>query len=150
MEQLAWDIGETSHALRRAFDRRAAALGITRAQWRVLAHLDHNPGQRQVELADRMDIEPITLCRIVDKLEENALVERRRDPGDRRAWQLYLCDQAKPLIAKLHAVAEDFSADAFGNIDPAEIRAAQALLARVRANVAGMAPRSSNTNRALA
>jgi MarR family transcriptional regulator, transcriptional regulator for hemolysin len=139
MEQLAWDIGETAHALRRAFDRKAAALGITRSQWRVLAHLDHQPGQRQVELADRMDIEPITLCRIVDKLEEAKLVERRRDPSDRRAWQLYLCESSAPLVTRLHALARDFSAEVFGDIDPAELSAARDLLARVRANLS--APR---------
>src|SRR6478609_9158570 len=121
MEQLAWDIGETAHALRRAFDRRAAELGITRAQWRVLAHLDRAPGQRQVELADRMDIEPITLCRIIDKLEEGGLVERRRDPSDRRAWQLYLCESAGPLIKRLHNLAEEFHSEIFENINPAAI-----------------------------
>ena len=142
MEQLAWDIGETSHALRRAFDRRAAELGITRAQWRVLAHLDHQPGQRQVDLAERMDIEPITLCRIVDKLEEGGLVERRRDPGDRRAWQLFLRDSAAPLVTKLHALAEDFSADIFGDLDPQELDRAKTLLAAIRNNIASMTPRS--------
>lgn len=142
MEQLAWDIGETSHALRRAFDRRAAELGITRAQWRVLAHLDHQPGQRQVELADRMDIEPITLCRIVDKLEEAKLVERRRDPEDRRAWRLHLCESAAPLVQRLHALADEFSADVFGNLNPADLEKARALLAMIRANLSGLSPRS--------
>jgi DNA-binding MarR family transcriptional regulator len=142
MEQLAWDIGETAHALRRAFDRRAAELGITRAQWRVLAHLDHQPGQRQVELAERMDIEPISLCRIVDKLEEAKLVERRRDPGDRRAWQLHLCDSAAPVVEKLHALADSFSADVFGNLDPAEVERTRVLLGMIRTNLSGIAPRS--------
>jgi DNA-binding MarR family transcriptional regulator len=142
MEQLAWDIGETAHALRRAFDRRAAELGITRAQWRVLAHLDHQPGQRQVDLAERMDIEPISLCRIVDKLEEAKLVERRRDPGDRRAWQLYLRDSAAPLVLKLHALGQDFSADVFGNLDPADVERVSALLATIRDNLSNTAPRT--------
>jgi MarR family transcriptional regulator for hemolysin len=140
MEQLAWDIGETSHALRRAFDRRAAELGITRAQWRVLARLDLQPGQRQVDLAERMDIEPITLCRIVDKLEEASLVERRRDPSDRRAWQLYLSDSAAPLVTKLHALADSFSAEIFGALDRQEIERARALLATIRHNIIGLAP----------
>lgn len=142
MEQLAWDIGETSLALRRAFDRKAATLGITRAQWRVLAHLDHKPGQRQVELADRLDIEPITLCRIVDKLEEAGLVERRRDPEDRRAWQLYLCQSAAPLLTKLHDLAADFSAEVFGNLDPAAMQQAGSLLASIRLNLAALPPRA--------
>lgn len=142
MEQLAWEIGETSHALRRAFDRKAAALGITRPQWRVLAHLDHQPGQRQVELADRMDIEPITLCRIVDKLDEAGLVERRRDPTDRRAWQLYLCDSAAPLVTRLQALADEFSGEVFGNLNPAAVEETRTLLAMVRANLAGLSPRT--------
>ena len=135
MEQLAWDIGETAHALRRAFDRRAAALGITRAQWRVLARLDHEPGQRQVDLADRMDIEPITLCRIIDKLEENGLVERRRDPADRRAWRLYLRPASADLVAKLHTLADEFSTEVFGSLNPEDLRAVSQLLAAIRSNL---------------
>lgn len=139
MEQVIWDIGETAHALRRDFERRAAALGITRAQWRVLARLDHQPGQRQVDLAERLDIEPITLCRIVDKLEEAGLVERRRDPSDRRAWQLYLCPASAELVAKLHQLADQFSTEIFGTFSRDEISVAQDFLARVRATLA--APR---------
>lgn len=142
MEQLAWDIGETSLAIRRAFDRKAATLGITRAQWRVLAHLDHQPGQKQVELADRMDIEPITLCRIVDKLEEGGLVERRRDPDDRRAWRLFLNESAAPLLTRLHSLADEFSGEVFGNLNPADIEKGKVLLAAIRSNLSGLAPRT--------
>ena len=106
MEQLAWDIGETSLAIRRAFDRKAATLGITRAQWRVLARLDHQPGQKQVELADRMDIEPITLCRIVDKLEEAGLVERRGLAADLLAAEA----RAQGAAAATQDYAEGFTA----------------------------------------
>lgn len=140
MEQLAWDIGETAHALRRAFDRRAAEFGITRAQWRVLARLDLQPGQRQVDLAERMDIEPITLCRIVDKLEEANLVERRRDPRDRRAWQLYLSDSAASLVTKLHVLADSFSVEIFGSLDPQDVERTRTLLAKIRTNISGLAP----------
>ena len=135
MDTLAWEIGETAHALRRAFDRRAAELGVTRAQWRVLAHLERTPGLRQVELADRMDIEPITLCRIVDRLEDNKLVERRRDPADRRAWQLFLTEQAKPLLEKLHRLADALSAEAFGGLPGTDMEAVRAAIAQVRTNL---------------
>lgn len=136
MEQLAWEIGETSHALRRAFDRRAAEVGVTRAQWRVLAHLGRAPGQRQVELAERMDIEPITLCRIVDRLEEAGLVERRRDPGDRRAWQLFNTARAEPLLERLHGLAAEMSAEAFAGLSPEQIEMVREALTQVRGNVA--------------
>jgi DNA-binding MarR family transcriptional regulator len=89
-----------------------------------------------------MDIEPISLCRIVDKLEEAKLVERRRDPGDRRAWQLYLRDSAAPLVLKLHALGQDFSADVFGNLDPADVERVSALLATIRDNLSNTAPRT--------
>jgi DNA-binding MarR family transcriptional regulator len=135
MEQLAWEIGETAHALRRAFDRRAAELGVTRAQWRVLAHLGRGPGQRQVELADRMDIEPITLCRIVDRLEESGLVERRRDPSDRRAWQLFLTRKAEPLVEKLHSLADILSDEVFAGMDPGLISTVRGALAEIRSNL---------------
>jgi MarR family transcriptional regulator, transcriptional regulator for hemolysin len=135
MEQLAWEIGETAHALRRAFDRRASELGVTRAQWRVLAHLGRGPGQRQVELADRMDIEPITLCRIVDRLEDGGLVERRRDPADRRAWQLYLTGKAEPLLEKLHRLADTMSDEAFAGMSKPVIEAVRDALAQIRSNL---------------
>jgi len=135
METLAWEIGETSHALRRAFDRKAAEVGVTRAQWRVLAHLGRGPGQRQVELAERMDIEPITLCRMIDRLEESELVERQRDPADRRAWRLFLTSKAEPLVERLHALAADMANEAFAGLDQSTIDALRAALAQVRSNV---------------
>src|SRR5215212_1664623 len=102
METIPFEIGETAHALRRAFDRLAVGLGVTRAQWKVLFKLTRMPGLRQVELADKLEIEPITLCRIVDRLEEAGLVKRTRDPADRRAWRLDVTDKAQPLVAQLH------------------------------------------------
>jgi DNA-binding MarR family transcriptional regulator len=135
MEQLAWEIGETAHALRRAFDRRVAELGVTRAQWRVLAHLGRVPGQRQVDLSDRMDIEPITLCRIVDRLEEAQLVERRRDPADRRAWQLFLTGKAEPLLEKLHVVAEAMAVEAFAGLSRSDVDSLRNLLTQIRHNL---------------
>ena len=101
MEILPFEIAETAHALRRSFDRRAASLGVTRAQWKVLFRLSRQPGLRQVELADKLDVEPITLSRIIDRLAEAGLVERTPDPADRRAWRLQVTDTAQPLIAKL-------------------------------------------------
>src|SRR6478672_12278832 len=104
METVPFEIGETAHALRKAFDRLAVGLGVTRAQWKVLFKLTRSPGLRQVELADILDLEPITLCRIVDRLEDSGLVERSRDPEDRRAWRLHVTERAQPLIEKLKDV----------------------------------------------
>ena len=146
METLPFEIGETAHALRKAFDRRAFGLGVTRAQWKVLFRLERQPGLRQIELADMLDIEPITLSRIVDRLEEGGLVERLADPSDRRAWRLHVTARAQPLIEKLRAVADEMTAEAFAGIDPKHIEIARQVLGRVRENAAQAAPinRASN------
>ena len=135
METLPFEIAETAHALRRSFDRRASGLGVTRAQWKVMFRLDRSPGLRQVELADMLDIEPITLCRIIDRLEESGLVERRSDPTDRRAWLLYLADSARPLKAKLDALGEELIADAFAGIDGETLSGVRSVLGQIRDNL---------------
>ena len=135
MKELAWEIAETARMMRRFYDRRASKLGVTSAQWRALLWLSREPGLKQVELAERLDIEPITACRIVDRLEEAGLVERQRDPDDRRAWRLVLTAKAESVVVKLRALAEDMAGDAFGGFDPGEIDAIRAKLARVRDNV---------------
>ena len=135
IDTVPFEIAETAHALRRAFDRRVAPLGVTRAQWRALAWLARQPGLRQVELADRLDVEPITLCRIVDRLEEAGLVERRRDPDDRRAWRLHLTDKGVPLVEKLRALAGELAREAFDGVSPETIDMLRDSLARVRDNI---------------
>jgi DNA-binding MarR family transcriptional regulator len=135
METLPFEIGETAHALRKAFDRRAVGMGVTRAQWKVLFKLSRLPGLRQIELADMLDIEPITLSRIVDRLEEAELVERSADPADRRAWRLNVTAKAQPLIEKLHALAAELAAEAFGGIDSKDVEIARRVLGRVRENL---------------
>ena len=134
METLPFEIGETAHALRKAFDRLAVGLGVTRAQWKVLFKLSRKPGLRQVELADMLELEPITLCRIVDRLEEAGLVERTRDPDDRRAWRLHVTAKAQPLIEKLRAVGAELVDQAFAGIDPKDIETARKVLAQAREN----------------
>jgi MarR family transcriptional regulator for hemolysin len=132
----AFDVAETAQALRRAFDRRAAALGVTRAQWRVLAWLGHQDGLRQVELADALDLEPITLCRMIDRLAEAELVERRRDEDDRRAWRIHLTEKAGPVLDALRGVASEFLGEALDGVSEAEQTRVRGVLARVRTNLA--------------
>jgi len=146
VETLPFEIAETAHALRKAFDRRAVGMGVTRAQWKVLFRLDRQPGLRQIELADMLDIEPITLSRIVDRLEEAELVERVADPADRRAWRLHVTARAQPLIAKLRSVADEMIAEAFAGIDPADIAITRAVLGRVRENACRTAPLNRASN----
>jgi DNA-binding MarR family transcriptional regulator len=145
METLPFEIGETAHALRKAFDRLAVGLGVTRAQWKVLFKLTRKPGLKQIELADMLELEPITLCRIVDRLEEAGLVERVRDPEDRRAWRLHVTDKAQPLIEKLQGVGAQLVERAFSGIDPNDLETTRRVLAQARENAARPA---ATTNRA--
>jgi DNA-binding MarR family transcriptional regulator len=146
METLPFEIGETAHALRKAFDRRAVGLGVTRAQWKVLFRLTRHPGMRQIELADLLDIEAITLSRIVDRLEEAGLVDRVADPADRRAWRLHVTAKAQPLVEKLRALADEMTAEAFAGIDPKHIEITRQVLGRVRENTSRVAPMNRASN----
>jgi DNA-binding MarR family transcriptional regulator len=135
MKELAWEIGETSRMMRRYYDRRASALGVTTAQWRLLLRLYREPGLKQVELAERMDVEPITACRIVDRLEEAGLVERQRDPDDRRAWRLVVTEKAEPIMTRLRTLAEEMSGEAFAGMSVEDVEAMRGKLSRIRENV---------------
>jgi DNA-binding MarR family transcriptional regulator len=123
--------------MRRFYDRRVAQLGVTRAQWRVIAILGHDPGLKQVELADRLDVEPISACRIIDRLAEAGLVERQQDPDDRRARRICLTATAEPLRERLRELADEMSLEAFEGVSDADLEVVRAVLARVRENIAG-------------
>jgi DNA-binding MarR family transcriptional regulator len=138
LKEVAWELGETSRMLRRQFNRHAAAVGATSAQWRAMFRLSREPGMKQVELAERLDVEPITVGRTIDRLEEAGLVERRRDPVDRRVWRLYLTGKADPLIERLKVVAEEVLAGALAGIEPDEIVALRGTLERIRENVSAI------------
>lgn len=130
---LAFDIADTARLIRREMNRRAAALGATRAQWRVLARLHRfGGGQRQIELADALDVEPITLSRMIDRLEESGLVERRRDPADRRAWRIHLTEKARPVVDQLTRIGAEFQAELNEGVDPEASRRVSQVLAQLR------------------
>lgn len=95
---------DISRLFRKRFDEVARKLGSTGAQWRTLLVIQRIPGISQGALAERMDVEPITACRMIDRMEQAGLVERRRDPDDRRMWQLYLTQEAEPVLAELKQI----------------------------------------------
>jgi DNA-binding MarR family transcriptional regulator len=126
---------DVARLLRRAFDERARSIGVTRPQWRVLITLDRNESINQGGLADLLEVEPITLCRMVDRLQEAGLVERRPSPADRRVWQLFLTDKSRPLLKQLRGVATELLKEAMAGISQAEQDQLDATLERVRANL---------------
>lgn len=120
-DSLGFLIADVSRLMRRDFDARARMIGVTRQQWRTLFVVSRNQGANQGVLAEMLEVEPITLCRMIDRLEESGLVERRRDPGDRRAWRIFLTPKATPMIDRLHQIGEAMVGDALADI-PAEMR----------------------------
>ena len=94
---------DCSRLLRRAFDERVRKTGVTSQQARLLLTLDRQPDQNQAFYAERLEIEPITLCRMVDRMEEGGLVERRADPDDRRARLLHLTERSRGEVERIRA-----------------------------------------------
>jgi DNA-binding MarR family transcriptional regulator len=93
--------------IRTEADKRARAHGMTRAQWGILIRLELQPGLLQKELAELLEVEPITVARLIDRLEGRGMVERRADPGDRRCWRLHLTDAARPLMGEIDVQLND-------------------------------------------
>ncbi len=111
---------DVSRLLRMRFDRRARALGLTRAQWRVLAHLAPRQGINQSSLAEILEVESITLGRHIDRLEDTDWVVRRRDPGDRRAWRLFLTDKSRPVLDRMEVLAAETQGEAMAGLSDDE------------------------------
>src|SRR6185312_4930884 len=103
---LGFLLHDIARLMRKRFDQRARGLGLTRSQWQVLAHLARHEGINQAGLAEILELEPITVGRLIDRMEEAGWVERRPDPSDRRARLLYLSDKAQPVFARMRSLAE--------------------------------------------
>jgi len=101
IRELAFTLNDVVRLLRTCADQKAAQFDMSRAKWAVLAQLDHFEGLKQTELADALDLQPITLTRLLDGLCENGLIERRQDPDDRRVKRLFLTPAARPLLERL-------------------------------------------------
>src|SRR6201985_1956993 len=105
--ELAFSINDVARLLRTYADHAAGQFGMTRAKWAVLARLDRFEGIKQSELAEMLDLQPISLTRLLDGLADNGLIERRPDPGDRRAKRLFLTPAAHPLLERLGVLGEE-------------------------------------------
>jgi DNA-binding MarR family transcriptional regulator len=130
-------VNDAARLMRRDFERRTRSLGLTRAQWQTLFHLHRNEGCNQATLADLLDVEPITLTRVIDRLASSGLVERRADPGDRRARLLFLGERAHPLLEELKALGAETRETALAGISEDERTQLMTLLTKMRANLSG-------------
>jgi MarR family transcriptional regulator, transcriptional regulator for hemolysin len=141
-KQLAFLIHDVARLLRRRLDQATQEIGLTSAQWRVLASvarcqsLDLDP-LNQAELADMLDIEPITLSRQIDRLAKAELIERRADPSDRRAHRLHLTDKALPMVAAFRQTGAKIMGEALDGVDDDEVTAIIGALDRIQSNLTG-------------
>ena len=133
---LGFLLGDSSRLLRKRFDRLARSFGMTRAQWGVIAVLRRDEGINQTAMADIMDIEPITLGRHIDRLEEAGWVERRPDPDDRRAWRIFLTDKVQPVLEEMENIAIEVRNDAMVDFSSMEREQFIDDLIRVKSNLA--------------
>jgi len=128
-------LGELQRLVRAYADRQAARYGITRAQWAVLAKVERFEGMKQTELAEQMEMQPITLTRLIDRLCDAGWIERRSDDTDRRVNRLYLRKAAKPLLAKLAGLKAELTETALEGISASDANRLLSQLETIKENV---------------
>lgn len=134
-QNLGFLLHDVARLMRRRFEQNARQLGLTRSQCQVLAHLARHEGIPQGGLADILEIEPITLTRIVDRLEALGLVVRRPHATDRRVRLLHLTEQARPLLADIFTIGAATHGEALDGVPEHERDMLFGLLARMKANL---------------
>jgi DNA-binding MarR family transcriptional regulator len=130
--QFGFTIAELQRLLRRVYDRRAAGLGLTRAQWLALSRIGRAEGLTQADLAQQLDLDAIAVGRVVDRLEAAGFVERRADPGDRRCWRLHLAPKSDSVMADMKLIADRLRDDILDGVDPEEFATTLRVLGKVR------------------
>jgi DNA-binding MarR family transcriptional regulator len=128
-------LGDVGRLVRTHADRRAREGGMTRAQWVILGRLERQDGLTQKELAAVLEVEPITVGRLVDRLQARGLVERRADPRDRRVWRLHLTQAAGPVLRELAAYRAALHEEITAGLAPQEVERVVEALLRMKANL---------------
>lgn len=126
---------EISHIIRQRFNKQAEKIGLTHAQWRALVHLSNNENCRQIDLADILEIKPITLARQIDLLEEAGLVRRNKDSEDRRAYRLELMPKARTVMLELWDIADAVEAQVLSALSAKEQEMLTSLLERIKISI---------------
>lgn len=132
---LAFLLSDVARLMRIRADQVARQFGMTRAQWAVLFRVERAEGLKQSELAEILDIQPITLTRLIDRLCDNGLIERRSDPNDRRAKRLFLLPAARPILEQFNALTNGLMADALAGIERPVVEDMVKHLATIKENL---------------
>ena len=137
--QLVAQLVESSRLLRNYIDHRAKSRGTTRAQWIVLFRLRQQEGLSQVDLADVLELQPISLVRLLDRLVEQGLLERRHDPRDRRANRLFLTPGGRQLVDDLDSLRDSIASDVMQDIPADAIETSLETLRNIKERIKGLA-----------
>jgi MarR family transcriptional regulator for hemolysin len=148
--EFAFTIMDVARMIKTYADQRGRQFGISRAQWAVLVRIDRSEGLKQSELAEILDLQPISLTRLLDRLADNKLIERRADPSDRRANRLFLTPAARPLLGQLADLGEDMMATVLDGLDAKTVERTLRDLEHVRENLRAAINRSPSPQEAAA
>ena len=129
-------LSDLARAIRTRADARAREHGMTRAQWMILVRLERQPGMSQNELAQLIEVEPITVARLVDRLEARGFVERRPDANDRRIWRLHINAAATPMLKEIAQARAELNEMLIAGIAQKDVDAATNTLLAMKANFA--------------
>src|SRR6185295_10227770 len=133
--EILYVLNDVARLVRTRADQRARTYGMTRAQWVILARLERQPGLSQNEIAGIVEVEPISVARLIDRLEERGLVERRADPKDRRVWRLHLMPAATPVLAELKRHKNELRDELTAGVSQSELDALIDGLLKLKANL---------------
>lgn len=138
-KQIVSQLVETSRLLRNYIDHRAKSRGTTRAQWIVLFRLREQEGLSQVDLAEVLELQPISLVRLLDRLVEHGLVERRSDPRDRRANRLFLTPAGRKLVGNLDGLRDAIATDVLQGVPTAALETSLKALREIKDRIKTLA-----------
>jgi len=136
---LGFLIGDVTRLYRREFDRRVAHLGLTRVQWRALRRIERIEGMTQIKLAEDLELAPIAVGRVIDRLEKAGFIERRPDPTDRRCWRLHLAPGSAMVMAGVDRIATDLREEVFAGIALPDLETTERVLATLKERFGGQA-----------
>jgi DNA-binding MarR family transcriptional regulator len=136
--QLIAQLVESSRLLRNFIDHRAKSRGTTRAQWIVLFRLREQEGLSQVDLADVLELQPISLVRLLDRLVEHGLLERRHDPKDRRANRLFLTASGRQLVDDLDGLRDTIASDVMRDLSEDTVKTTLRALRDIKDRIKAM------------
>jgi len=128
-------VTDVTRLMRKLFDRRAVRFQMTRAQWRALKRVHHSEGLTQNELAEFLEMEPIAIGRVIDRLQKAGFIERRTDPADRRCWRLHLKPKAHAVVDDMEQISQELFGQAQRGISTADMKTMISVLGRMKLNL---------------